>query len=245
VHKLDHQQKKVFIVKIATWNLNWPRPSSFRNAAILEALKKVDADILVLTETNDVITPGEAYKPLSSDVLPDPKPYNYVAGDHEVTIWSRHPMTQIKVSEASTSVCARVEIANKQLNVFGTVIGILGKASSSFPDDVAKQIADWRTVGGSLENVCIAGDFNMSWDSFYFTEVERRKISACLREQKIRNLTEGIPKNIDHIAVSESWLERMQVEVLQTWNDPPDKVISDHKGVCIKFGSRRPEANED
>ncbi len=52
------------MMKIATWNLERPNDSSkSRNTKIIESLNEVDADILILTETNTIINPGSAYTP--------------------------------------------------------------------------------------------------------------------------------------------------------------------------------------
>jgi hypothetical protein len=53
-------------LKIATWNLDRPnRSTELKNKRILDALKKIGADIWILTETNSCICPGEEYIPFS------------------------------------------------------------------------------------------------------------------------------------------------------------------------------------
>jgi len=42
-------------MKIATWNIERPNKYSKKNQAIIDCLQKVDADILILTETNEFI----------------------------------------------------------------------------------------------------------------------------------------------------------------------------------------------
>ena len=45
-------------MKILTWNLERPKKA---NQDILEKLAELDADVLILTETNSAINPGEKY----------------------------------------------------------------------------------------------------------------------------------------------------------------------------------------
>ncbi|MEO6924968.1 MAG: endonuclease/exonuclease/phosphatase family protein, partial [Bryocella sp.] len=107
-------------MKIATWNLYRPKISSAKNVEIIEEIKRVDADILVLTETNMVINPGEEYTPVSSDPFPIPGPYRYTLGENETTIWSKYPLSPIKTSDPSISVCAKIKTPHGDLNVYGT-----------------------------------------------------------------------------------------------------------------------------
>lgn len=48
-------------MKIATWNLQRQVTAGRRTSPIIECLTKVDADILILTETNKTIRLGDEY----------------------------------------------------------------------------------------------------------------------------------------------------------------------------------------
>ena len=213
-------------MKIATWNLNWPRKGSARVEGILQEIKRVDADIFVLTETNDDVIHPPGYQPLSSDTLPEPRPYAFQEGDHEVTIWSRHPIVKVGINERYTSVCVQMQWS--ELKIYGTVIGILG-VKKNFPSEVQNQIADWVALSSQGGNICFAGDFNVCWNGKGFPKVGRTEIATCFDNLGIRNLTRDIEGNIDHIAISECFTTVDD----GSWN--LDKKLSDHIGVWVNI----------
>ena len=219
-------------MKIATWNLERPSISSAkRNAPILEALMEVNADIVVLTETNSIIDLGADYVSLRSELLQPLKETIYKDGENRTTIWSKYPAVKhVETYDAFTSVCMCVQTPHGNLNVYGTVIGILGSRNSSFIPDMQKQIEDWQRISGAGD-VCVAGDFNISFfDSYYYTNFGRDRISSSFVDLKISNLTAMIPENIDHIAISESFVKTATCRT-HVWNQ--DKKLSDHKGISI------------
>jgi hypothetical protein len=206
-----------------------------RNASIIDALKQVDADILVLTETNEIIDLSEKYEhSFRSDLLPSLKDsISYNAGENRTTIWSKYPgVIAVGTFNSFTSVCATLQTPHGALNVYGTIIGILGNREASFMPDLEKQIADWKAIRESGD-ICIVGDFNISFaDSYYYTKDGRRRIDDCFAELEIKNLTRGEPDNIDHIAISQSFVKNAKHET-QVWNQ--DKQLSDHIGVSVEL----------
>ena len=221
-------------MKIATWNVERPNGSSrTKNAKIVDALKDVDADILILTETNSLIHPGEEYSPFATASLrPTEEPY-YKDGENRTTVWTKYPAKRyMETYDAFTSVCVSIKTTMGELNVYGTIIGIHGNRRGSFNADLDKQIVDWRRICGT-GNICIAGDFNISFaDNYYYTKLGRQKITDCFQDLKIDNLTRQIPENIDHIAISESFVKQHK-PVPSFWNE--DKKLSDHIGVFVTF----------
>jgi exonuclease III len=226
-------------MKIATWNLERPETSSAKNLEIIKTIRQVDADILILTETNFVIDPGEKYTPLASDALPVPGEYKYTHGENETTIWSKYPLNRVKTSHPSIAVCAKVQTPNGDLNVYGTVIGILGPVGrkNDFLVDLKEQIEDWGKITGEQGNICIAGDFNVCWNGKYCPKAGRDEIDICFDELGISNLTRDIEGNIDHIAISNSFLKNAKYDTKpQTWNPKEESrkpKLSDHLGVCV------------
>ena len=219
-------------MKIATWNVERPNASSrTRNTKIVDALKEVDADILILTETSSIIHPGEEYTPFATPSLQLLEEPYYKEGENRTTIWSKYPATKyMETYDSFTSICVRIRTPLGELNVYGTIIGIHGNRRGTFNADLDKQIADWRQICG-VSNICIAGDFNISFgDNYYHTEAGRQKIVDRFQELKIDNLTQKIPENIDHIAISESFLKSVDCKT-ELWNK--DKKLSDHIGVCV------------
>jgi transposase-like protein len=92
------------MLKIATWNLDRPRKSSrIKSQKILEQLREVNADILVLTETNSSINPGEEYQSFATKPLVQVSQRDgvqYAEGENRVTIWSKY--SGIELSRLAT-----------------------------------------------------------------------------------------------------------------------------------------------
>ncbi|MEY4875575.1 MAG: hypothetical protein RL708_724 [Bacteroidota bacterium] len=222
-------------MKIATWNVE--RLIKNKNQSVLDCLKIVDADILILTETSSVINPKNNYSAMAADELINDanveKGY-YKAGENRTTIWSKFPFTtQLKTYDNFTAVCNEIQTPLGKLIVYGTVIGIHGNRRESFKVDLEKQMTDWKTIC-EKGSICIAGDFNISFsDNYYFTNEGREKLNSFFSQNELINTTEKIPQNIDHIVISKSFLENKNYKVLPTWND--DKKLSDHIGVCIEI----------
>jgi len=162
--------------------------SRARNTKILEALKGLNADILILTETDSLIHPGEKYISSSSTPLLGAsfrKQEKYTEGENRVTIWSRYQAKRIKTSNSSSTVCAGISTPLGELIVYGTVIGIYGRGRPEFICDLEDQIIDWQKISGN-GNACIAGDFNQALGGgSYFTIDGRQKIIDCFQQFKI------------------------------------------------------------
>lgn len=222
-------------LKIATWNVERPSNSSkIKNGKILEALKGIDADILILTETNSCINPGEGYCSFATSSLTgsfSTKDGEYREGENRVTIWSKFPGSRHKdFSDSHSSICAAISTPLGELNVYGTIIGIYGNRDKSFNVDLEVQLADWQRLC-RMGNVCIAGDFNISFaDGYYYTKLGRQKMDDCFQSLKVDVPTRKIPQNIDHIAISESLLKSVVCKT-EIWNE--DKKLSDHMGVWL------------
>jgi len=223
------------MMKIATWNLERPNDSSkSRNTKIIESLNEVDADILILTETNTIINPGSAYTPFATTSLKLLNQPYYKKGVNRTTIWSKYPATRFSETyDGFTSICIGIKTPFGDLNVYGTIIGIHGNRRESFNKDLDKQIVDWRRFS-QIGNICVAGDFNISFgDNYYYTKEGRQKINSTFEELKIENLTQHIPENIDHIAISSSFIKSKTLKTY-VWNE--NKILSDHIGVCLTLG---------
>jgi endonuclease/exonuclease/phosphatase family metal-dependent hydrolase len=223
---------KYMMMKIATWNVERPNVSSKRrNEEIIAALQEVDADILILTETNSCINLGKGYNSFATPSLSLSSGVQYREDENRTTIWSKFPAKRyMKTYDEFTAICIGFGTPFGELIVYGTIIGIHGNRRISFSEDLTLQLKDWREIT-SIDNICVAGDFNISFgDNYYYTKEGRDKINAAFVELKMKNLTGGIKQNIDHIAISESFIKTLKYTTL-IWNE--DKRISDHIGVCI------------
>jgi hypothetical protein len=243
-------------LKIATWNLARPTISNKRkNDAILAALYDVDADILVLTETNSCIDLSDNYETcFSSPCLFQSLPIDggeYKQGENRVTIWSKFPgRRRIDMCNSHSAICAELSTHCGKLNVYGTVIGIYGKnrgryepalTGTDFETSLELQLSDWTRLRslGDL-NLCIAGDFNLCLgQGSYFTKRHRERLLDGLEKLAIEVPTASLPDNIDQIAVSCSFLNTfLPPRSPYTWHDNiRDKKTTDHKGVMLTLES--------
>lgn len=126
-------------MKIATWNIE--RLQKRKNDKILQSIKEVNADILILTEASNLID-------LSDDYLYSAKTtslYNinnsYRIDEYRVIIYSKYPIIKsIKTNDDATSCCVEIKTPNGNLLVYGTIIGIYGNRRKCFNEDLEKKL---------------------------------------------------------------------------------------------------------
>jgi exonuclease III len=213
-------------IKIATWNLNRPTLSTQpRNDSILIILRKIDADILILTETNSCIDLSDTYQTYFSTTclfqsLALGKEF-YKEGENRVTVWSKFRGQR------------RIDMCNIYGKNRGQYEPKLSK--NDFEAAIQAQLTDWERLA-DLENLCIAGDFNTELSSsgkHYVSASDRGKINECFEKIRVQVPTRDIPNNVDHVAVSASFLKDIY-PTWQTWNETRNKsLLSDHMGVSI------------
>jgi endonuclease/exonuclease/phosphatase family metal-dependent hydrolase len=217
-------------MKIATWNLERPTKSTKRNQKIIDCLKKIDADILILTETNEVIKWSDDYNHFYSKNLPETY---YKTGEKRVSIYSKFPPgEQHETFRNDTSICINFHTPLGELAIYATVIGINGNRRKDFIADLDQQSIDFKKIANS-NNLCICGDLNMSFsDNYYFTKEGREKLNNVFNTLNLLNLTANIAENIDHIVLPKKITGTKNTK-LETWNT--DKKLSDHIGVSVEL----------
>jgi len=216
-------------VKIITWNLERPTEKSLKkNTAIIEQLKKLDADIVILTETNKCIDLSNEYHYLHTT---EPTG-NYAKGEVRSTIISKYPfLEEYATYDLATSVCSSIETPLGVIIVYGTIVGIYGNREASFTPDLEKQIQDWNSLA-KKGDLCIAGDLNMSFsDNIYYTKKGREMFLDAFEKLGLRNITAELPNNIDHIVISSDLIKNQTISYT-TWFD---RALSDHQGVMISI----------
>ena len=218
-------------MKIATWNLERPSKTSTRIPAIVTALKEINPDILILTETNEVIDLGSDYVCYHTS---QPDETYYKPGERRTGIYSKYKAIEhIQTFKADTSICVKFQTPVGYLVVYGTIIGINGNRRKDFISDLDFQISDFQQIA-QTSALCIGGDLNISFgDNYYFTKDGRQKLNNTFENLALTNLTASIPQNIDQLILSMSYLDEQDVQI-QNWNT--DKKLSDHIGVCIEIG---------
>lgn len=201
----------------------------------MEELKKVDADILVLTETSSKINLNSTYQysweteNLISEGL-FPKVF-YKSHENRVSIWSKFPgIRRVETFNSYTSVCQEIQTPLGNLIVYGTIIGIEGNRNKSFLSDLKLHLNDFDKFSAN-NNFCIIGDLNLTFsDNDYFTVIGRNMLWEAFAKNDLHNLTSEIPKNIDHIVISKNLLSNGYHKP-QIWNW--EKIFSDHIGVTV------------
>lgn len=224
-------------MKISTWNLERPTKNGKKTPPILECLKAINADILILTETNDFIDLGAEYTSYHTEIFPGEW---HKEGDRQVSIFSKFPIiNRLPTFRSDTSICITVDSSFGEVTIYGTVIGNFGNRGDQFQTDLDAQIADWKKIGAE-NNLIIAGDLNISFsDNTYFTRGGREKLLAVFKELKMRNMTGQISQNIDHIIMTEAFIQNKKAKI-EFWNDTENITtrLSDHKGVYVELWAR-------
>jgi hypothetical protein len=246
-------------VKIATWNLARVLPTNTeRCAEMVRWLDAVDADVWVLTETHDSVSPGPGYSAVSTG-QPD-RPGE--PGERWATIWSRLPIDPLPPTrDTARSVAALVRpTTGRPLIVYGTVLPWLGSRWRDFPADngvafraaLAAQLADWITLVNQFPNgdLCVIGDFNqdLSRRYYYGSRANRTALLDALASVRLSALTADpsdpvralapLLASIDHICVPTRVAQRGSAR-LELWPPgvAPNPGLSDHFGVAADLGS--------
>ena len=230
--------RRIFFVmyKIATWNVERPKKETEKTALVIEKIKDVNADILVLTESAFSISLTELY-PFSVHSLA----YERTPEEHWVSIFSKWEITkQIETFDNFRTACAVVETPFGKVIVFGTIIpyhqagvsgvryGCLGYKQWEYHEkDLHQQAKEWGRI---LEQeglpILVMGDFNQSRynNQGYGTEKVRQILSDYLSQLDLTCITEcdlssflhidpikhKVRNNIDHICISNTFIRKVK-----------------------------------
>ena len=217
-------------MKIATWNVERLKKKKYLPEIISE-IEKINADILILTETDSQISPENyPYKIETKPLIL----VNSLAKitENRVSIFSKFPIVEVfETYDYFTSCSVEIETPFGKLVVYGTIVGILGNRNQQFIPDLKKQLNDLQKF--SDKSICFVGDFNCSFsDNYYYTNEGRNLFNENFKSLNLKNITEKIPENIDHIVISEKFIERFKIKISE-FN--LDKKLSDHKGIVAEL----------
>ena len=223
-------------MRIATWNIE--RLNHKRDIEkILQLCEAQNADILVLTETDEQVHPHYKYCFSTPKLSEAPSSYFlpavYKPSENRVSIFTNYPcIKQYDTYDKYTSICVELSTPKGNLLVYGTIIGILGNRHPSFKEELKRQCRDYTRLSDE-GNMCICGDYNCSFaDNYYFTNDNRNWLLHELGEKNISLLTRYHSECIDHIAVSRNFVDDCDVHFFE-WNI--DKSLSDHKGIVAEI----------
>ena len=217
---------------IAAWNVERLRHKKLLDE-MLHSIDAVNADILVLTETDQRLRPKHRFcyeTPRMEACQPD----IYAPTENRVSIYTNYPcVRQHSTYDENTAICVELETEKGNLIVYGTIIGIYGNRHQTFLPDLMKQMDDLRRLSKLGTAICFCGDFNCSFvDNYYFTAAGRAAILNGLKDCDLSLLTVNQPECIDHIALTEGFVESAEVKIAE-WNQA--KTLSDHKGIAASF----------
>ena len=225
-------------MKIATWNVERLKHKNSLHE-IITACERVQADILVLTETDQRVRPNYKYcfqTPTPPDIQLSgyEQPLRYQPTEHRVSIFTNYEcIRQHATFDRHTALCVELEAERGRLLVYGTIMGALGNRHPSFAEDLIRQTEDFRRLSADGSSLCICGDFNCSFgDNYYFTQAGRDMLLQSFGENRIQLLTASRPSCIDHIAISERFVAGGGIRI-EEWN--LDKTLSDHKGIAAQL----------
>lgn len=222
-------ERRHSIVKIATWNVERLKHRA-NIKQILRACHHIQADILVLTETDRQLRPDFAYG-FHTPCLTGNHPVAYRPMENRVSIFTHYPLVrQYDTYDKNTALCVELETPLGNLLVYGTIIGIFGNRHPSFQKDLQHQVEDFKRLS-QKHSLCVCGDFNCSFsDNYYFTRAGRATLMQSFSENQLALLTAGQPECIDHIALSKTFVSKHPVEI-EEWNI--GRTLSDHKGIAV------------
>ena len=219
-------------MRIATWNVERLEHKKNLDRMLSECINAA-ADILVLTETDERIQPEYKYchsTPLLKGIT---TPAIYADTENRVSIFTNYEcVKRHETYDDKTAICVELTTPKGILLVYGTIIGISGNRRKDYGVDLAKQLEDIRRLTSNGHRICMVGDYNCTFsDNYYYTTFGRETMLQCFKENNISILTAERPECIDHIAISNSFMNGMKVTIIEEWNI--DKRLSDHKGIVV------------
>lgn len=216
-------------MKIATWNVG--RPNNKKIQLIIDELIEIDADILILTETNSSIQ-LENYICISTELLPFGfDNIDYKVGENRVSILTKFEVTnRHETFDRYTTVCSDIETPWGTLTAYGSIIGVFANKQPRFDNDLYGQLADFERLFIN-RLICFAGDLNTTFSGQAWpSRKARQTLIDTFGKYKLSNTTANIQDTVDHIVLSTSFIENKQIEI-KTWNQ--NKKLSDHVGHLI------------
>jgi len=248
------------VLRIGTWNVEYADSAS-TNARRRAVMERCPADIWVLTETHDDLTPGPQFRASHSEQRPF---YGNRVRERSrwVSIWTRLPIvTEVRLAHADheRTVVALIQTPLGPLLVYGTVMpwnGDKGRMGSNLSAVgwsehhrvIPLQIADWRELRRLMPGtpLCVAGDYNsdMQVGAYYGTACGITLLQQGLKEVGLFCATDTscvaggwlAHPPIDHIALPEPWKSR--VGLASAWEGRVGSPrLSDHSGMVISIGA--------
>ncbi len=219
-------------MRIATWNVERLKHKKAHDR-ILRAIEKVQADVLILTETDERVHPPYQYSVHTRRLCEAPAEYTlpsiYASSENRVSVFSIYPIVgEYETYDPYTAICPDIETPWGCLLLYGTIIGIMGNRRPSYKIDLLRQCDDIKRLS-AVGDLCVCGDYNCSFaDNYYFTNFGRNTLLQTFAETQIELLTKSQLECIDHIAISRNFISGDKISITE-WNF--NKMLLDHKGI--------------
>ena len=232
-----------------------------RLEALSEWLRRIEADIWVLTESSMLLSPGDGYQAVTSRGTDR----DGEADERWVTIWSRLPVVEeLATADPVRTACVRLaQPGGGSLVVYGSVLPWLGSKwrehaatdGQAFAAALAAQAGDWRRIRSEHAGaeLCVAGDLNQDLRGrHYYGSGEGRTALAreledcellCItggERDPVDRLTGGERASIDHICFSKNLAQRATAPSSWPEGSAPAPALSDHFGVWVDVAYDEP-----
>jgi hypothetical protein len=248
------------VLRIGTWNVEYA-DNFATNDSRREVMQRCPADIWVLTETHDALTPSDSFAAVHSAPRP-PYGLRVKPGARWVSIWTRLPIiTRVVLddSDQERTTIALIDTPLGPLGVYGTVMpwhsdrGRMGERAdatdwSEHHRVLPQQIEEWRKLQRLLPGaqICVAGDYNtdMRTGAHYGTRTGIALLRQGLKDVGLFCATNETPvcggwlfnPPIDHIALPLEWQPR--VALAAAWEGKVGQPrLSDHSGVVVAISA--------
>ena len=221
-------------MKILTWNVERFKRHKIKIKAVIESF---NADIIVLTETSSEIDLNNNYNCVATTkLLLNHDGIYYEETENRTTIWTKYEViNQTKTFDNYTNVCSQVKTEFGNINIYATIIGVFGGKGERFKNDLKQHLDDFKKLNINEMN-CIIGDLNTTFSGFTYPSHDARyTLNETFESLKMKNLTAEISNNVDHIILSEAFLES---KIIETQILNLDKKLSDHIGICIAIKNK-------
>lgn len=236
-------------MRIAVINIDWLKKSNNIKKEIHSEINKLDLDFLIVNENIESFSFDDNYFTYHSVSIPIEEEFQYLNyGTYlngqipiRTTIFSKYKsIDEIATNDSHTSICHKFNIDNKQICIYGSIIGTWG---IKYQNGIAKiELENFKVDVNNIvlnnENVIIAGDFNTS-----FFDTEKRQLSTINSRKELLNFTnklkiyratENIKNCIDHIFISNNLLGYSTLKI-STFLDNDILKDNPHKGILLEL----------
>lgn len=173
--KITESKKSSY--RVANWNVERPLKPSKKVELAINKIKDINPDLLILTETSDIVDLRQNY------FVSQTESYADLPNEQWAAIWSKWPIEkEITTFDSKRATCALINAPFGKIIVYATIIpyhnaGVLDggkyeyapqkyKAWQMHKENIILQSADWLQTSGEYPGIplIVAGDFNQTRD---------------------------------------------------------------------------------